>query len=155
MLPYKSGISIADQACSLRGSFFMRVLDKAGGVLETWRDNNMIVNGARVAMSMLVAEGADTGKIISRFGVGTNTEIATPADTALVDPYVNNILRHDFPEPGTARFFWELGYDEANDRNISEFGLFCADGTLFSRKARVPIYKAGDLYFSGEWSIIF
>lgn len=152
---YNSGISIADRIMSLRGVFSMRVLDKTGKIIDTWRDNNMIVNGARVAMSMLVSEGADTGKVITRFGVGTCQDTATPADTTLSDIYANAIIGHDYPEAGTVRFFWKLGYDEANDKNISEFGLFCADGSLFSRKVRSPIFKASDISFEGEWSIIF
>lgn len=150
-----SGIKIADSACPLKGLFFMRVLDGSGLVVAEYHDRNMIVNGARIAMSRLVSEGAESGKVITRFGVGVNTETATPADTALTDCYANDIIGHDFPEAGTVRFFWKLGYDEANDKNISEFGLFCADGSLFSRKVRSPIFKAADLAFEGEWSIIF
>lgn len=151
----KSDIAIADHIFSLKGIFSMRVLDKSGRIIASWCDNNMIVNGARIAMSMLVSEGADTGKVITRFGVGTCANTATPADTVLQDTYANDILNHDFPEAGTVRFFWKLGYDEANDKNISEFGLFCADGSLFSRKVRSPIFKASDISFEGEWSIIF
>lgn len=149
------GISISERAGALRGLFSMRVLDRDGKVVAAYSDNNMIVNLARVAMSMLVSEGMETNKIITRFGVGTGSQTATPADTELTDPYANDIIGHDFPEPGTVRFFWKLGYDEANDKNISEFGLFCADGSLFSRKVRSPIFKANDLAFEGEWSIIF
>lgn len=150
-----AGISIADKPQALRGVFTMRVLDKAGKIIAAFKDDNMIVNGARVAMSMLVSEGADTGKVITRFGVGVGTETATPADTELSQCYVNDILGHDYPASGTVRFFWKLGYDEYNEKNISEFGLFCADGSLFSRKVRSPIFKAGDISFEGEWSIIF
>lgn len=155
MFPFKSGISISDQILSLRGLFSMRVLDKSGKIIESWSDNNMIVNGARIAMSMLVSEGANSNKIITRFGVGTGQNTATPTDTSLTDIYVNSILGHDFPEAGTVRFFWKLGYDEANEKNISEFGLFCDDGSLFSRKVRSPLFKASDISFEGEWSIIF
>lgn len=150
-----SGIKIADSAGFLKGLFSMRVLNRRGIVVSEYKDNNMIVNGARIAMSRLVSEGVESGKVITRFGVGINTDTATPADTALVDCYANAIIGHDFPEAGTVRFLWKLGYDEANDKNISEFGLFCEDGSLFSRKVRSPIFKASDLAFEGEWSIIF
>lgn len=150
-----SGIQIADSAGCLKGKFLMRVLNRSGLIVSEYRDNNMIVNGARIAMSRLVSEGIESGKVITRFGVGTNTDTATPADTGLTDCYANAIITHDFPEAGTVRFFWKLGYDEANDKNISEFGLFCDDGSLFSRKVRSPIFKAADLAFEGEWSIIF
>lgn len=149
------GIKIADSACQLKGFFAMRVLNSRGLVVAEYRDDNMIVNGARIAMSRLVSEGFESGKVITRFGVGTGVDTATPADTSLTDCHMNDIIGHDFPEAGTVRFLWKLGYDEANDKNISEFGLFCSDGSLFSRKVRSPIFKASDLAFEGEWSIIF
>lgn len=145
---------IADKTIPLRGLFVLRVLDSKGNVVKSIKDENMIVNGARVAMSMLVGEGLDS-KVITHFGVGTNTAPATPADTDLKDIYKNEILGHVYPELGTVRFSWRLNYDEANDKDVSEFGLFCADGTLFSRKVRESIYKAADIAFEGEWSIIF
>lgn len=148
-------INVRDRAQALRGHFSMRVLDRAGKIIDRYEDPNMIVNLARIAMSILVSEGGDSGKIITTFGVGTNQETATPSDTSLTDIYTNQIWGHDFPEPGTVRFFWRLGYDEANEKNACEFGLFCADGSLFSRKVRSPIYKASDIAFEGEWSIIF
>lgn len=143
-----------DKVLTLRGVFSMRVLDKSGAVINTYEDHNMIVNSARVAMSMLVSEG-NNDKIITTFAVGTNNETATPTDTTLSQIYTNTLLGHSFPEDGTVRFDWKLGYDEANDMNITEFGLICADGSLFTRKVRSPIYKASDISFEGEWYIIF
>jgi hypothetical protein len=149
-----SQISVADRACGLRGNFVMRIIDKAGTVIGTYEDHNMIVNLARVALSRLVSEGIGD-KVITRFAVGTNNATATPTDTDLTDKYVNDIIGHAFPDDGTVTFSWRLGYDEANDMNISEFGLYCSDGSLFSRKVRSPIFKASDIAFEGEWSIIF
>lgn len=147
-------IRTSDAARPLRGDFTMRVLDKDGNVIETFEDHNMIVDLARVAMSRLVGEG-DVTKVIKRFGVGTNQLTATPADTELENPYVNDITGVDYPENGTVRFSWKLGYNEANEKNVTEFALFCDDGSMFSRKVRAPIYKASDIAFEGEWSIIF
>ena len=144
----------SDRTRPMRGNFVMRVLDKDGRIIDTYEDHNMIVNLARIAMAELVSEGSAM-KIITRFGVGIGNATATPTDISLTEPYVNDIVSHSFPEDGTVKFDWQLGYDEANERNITEFGLFCADGTLFSRKVRSAIYKASDIAFEGEWSIIF
>ena len=149
-----ASIISADKLHSLRGDFVMRVLDRDGKVIDTYEDHNMIVNLARVAMSQLVSEGTE-GKIITKFAVGTSNVTATPSDTGLTDPYVNEILSHDFPEDGSVKFNWRLDYDEANEKNVTEFGLLCADGSLFSRKVRSAIYKASDIAFEGEWTIIF
>ena len=150
-----NNIAIVDHPNAFRGYFFMRIIDRCGKVIGTYYDDNMIVNGARVAMSRLVSEGESSAKIITKFGVGLNSTPAAPTDASLTDGYVNNLVGHEFPENGTVRFLWSLGYNEANNMNISEFGLICADDTLFSRKVRSPIFKAPDLAFEGEWSIIF
>lgn len=151
-----SGFSLRDGSRpAMEGVFTMRVLDTSGTVLWTFSEKNMIVNNARTALSMLVSEGADTGKVITKFGVGIGNETATPADTGLTGAYINTITGHTFPEPGTVKFSWRLNYDEANGLNICEFGLFCEDDSLFSRKVREPIFKGSDLAFEGEWSIIF
>ena len=147
-------INAADTARPLRGRFTMRVRDKDGNILSTYEDHNMIVNSARVAMAMLVSENAPD-KMITKFAVGTNNATATPTDTEITNTYANDIVGHSFPEPGTVKFEWRLDYDEANEQNITEFGLLCNDGTLFSRKVRSAIYKASDISFEGEWSIIF
>ena len=149
-----SRITSSDRAHRVRGNFFMRVLDRDGNVIDTYEDHNMIVNLARIAMSQLVSEGTED-KIITKFAVGTNMATATPLDTDLTNIYRNNIISHSFPEDGSVKFEWRLDYDEANDMNITEFGLLCNDNTLFSRKVRSAIYKASDIAFEGEWTIIF
>ena len=149
-----SQIYTSDTNRPLRGIFKMRVLDKAGRVVGVYEDHNMIVNSARTAMTYLVSEGLQA-KVIKKFGVGTGTATATPSDSELTNPYVNNIINHSFPDFGVVKFLWRLGYDEANNMNVTEFGLYCADDTLFSRKVRSAIYKASDIAFEGEWSIIF
>lgn len=143
-----------DAARPMRGAFVMRILDRKGNVLEAYEDHNMIVNLARISMSMLVSEGT-AEKIVTKFAVGTNNATATPTDTELTEAYINDIVGHSFPEDGTVKFEWKLDYDEANGKNITEFGLLSADGTLFSRKVRAAIAKADDIAFEGEWSIIF
>lgn len=145
---------LTDGTKPLRGVFSMRVISRDGTVISEYRDDNMIVNLARTAMAKLISEGA-ANKVITKFGVGTGAEVATPADTNLTNLYTNSITGHEFPDAGVVKFLWRLGYDEANHMDICEFGLFCEDGSLFSRKVRESIYKAEDIAFEGEWSIIF
>lgn len=146
--------SIQDKTTPLRGVFSMRVIDRSGMVIREYRDHNMIVNSAREALAKLVSEG-DPSKCISRFAVGINDEPPTPTDTIITGMYRNAIVVHEFPEPGVVKFKWQLGYEEANGMNIVEYGLLCEDDSLFARKTREAIYKASDIAFDGEWSIIF
>lgn len=146
--------SIQDKTAPLRGVFSMRVIDRSGRVIREYSDHNMIVNSAREALARLVSEG-DPAKRITRFAVGISDETPTPTDTIITGMYRNAIAGHEFPEPGVVKFKWQLGYDEANGMNIVEYGLLCEDDSLFARKTREAIYKASDIAFDGEWSIIF
>jgi hypothetical protein len=123
--------------------------------VETYADHNLIVNGARSALTALIAEQG-SGKSITRIGFGLNNAIPTPADTGLVSAGVKDIGAAAFPTTGTVEFAWSLATGEANSKAISEFGLLFADGMLFARKNRnTPIHKEVDLALEGEWVIIF
>lgn len=146
--------SIQDKTAPLHGIFMMRVIDREGKVIREYSDHNMIVNTAREALAKLVSKG-DQSKRITRFAVGTSDETPTPTDTVITGMYRNEIIGHTFPEPGVVTFKWQLGYEEANGMNIVEYGLLCEDDSLFARKTREAIYKANDIAFDGEWTVIF
>lgn len=93
--------------------------------------------------------------MISRFGVGIGTAAATVNDTALVSQYLKSLDGYDVSVAGQVTFHWSLGFSEANGMTISEFGLFCADDTLFAHKVRGGIVKEEDLSFEGDWTIVF
>lgn len=150
-------IGSQDNVTPCRGEFTMRVVDKCGNTVSEYSDRNMIVNLSKVAMALLVSELSPEaqGKVITTFGVGTGEAQAAPDDTSLTNAYTNAVLSHDFPSPGRVRFTWSLDYGEANGRDISEFGLFCADGSMFAHKVRGAVHKDSDLAFEGTWTIIF
>lgn len=147
-------LAAVDSASPLRGVFRIVVKDRLGRVVLADEDRNMIVNGAQIALAELLGE-AKADKVVARFGVGVGSASATPADEGLTEAYLRPVDGHDYPEPGVVRFLWSLGYGEGNGKAVTEFGLFCADGSLFARKVRDAIAKADDLCFEGEWSIIF
>lgn len=153
-----STTSTIDKMNSLKGVFTMRVKDLAGNVVMEYEDHNMIVNAAKTAMAALISDpAAHEKKVITSFGVGTGMNAASATDTALTNPYIKGIVGYDYPE-GTfdrVRFHWTLEYSEANHKPITEFGLFCADGTLFAHKVRDVISKDDTLAFEGTWTIIF
>ena len=52
------------------------------------------------------------------------------------------------------RFNFEIGTNQANGVSIREFGLFFADGTLFSHRVRKSVIgKENDIKISGYWDI--
>lgn len=138
---------------SLRGALAIDV--RRGDVLiESWRDDNMIMTAARDALARLVA-GDGAGKVITKIGVGTNGGGPTPADVGLTGAFVKPLYGHQYPETGRVSFQWRLEQNEANGMAIKEFGLLTVDGTLFARKARPAIEKAADISIDGLWTIIF
>ena len=139
----------------VEGEFTIRVKDKDGNVVYTATEHNMIVNGAKTALATLIAN-ADSHKCVTKFGVGTGTTAAMLTDTQLLSQYTKGIDKYDLSVAGRVTFSWSLGAAEANGLDITEFGLFCEDGTLFSHKVRDgAIRKEDDLSFEGDWTILF
>nr|BDD46277.1 hypothetical protein 6 [Pseudomonadaceae bacterium] len=138
---------------TLRGSLIVNVR-RSGVLIDSWRDDNMIMMGARDALARLIA-GEGAGKVITRIGVGTSAAGPTPDDTALTAPYIKNLQGFEYPAPGRVQFNWRLETTEANGKVIREFGLIAVDDTLFARKTRAPIEKADDISLDGAWTIIF
>ena len=122
-------------------------------VIEQWRDENLIVNGARDMLAQLIA-GDGNGQAVTQIGFGVGESPASPDDTALTGAYVRNLTGHDYPAAGQVRFQFSLATSEANGLVIREFGLIAADGALFSRKVRGGIEKNDDISLDGTWTII-
>ncbi|MDR1709998.1 MAG: hypothetical protein LBS70_09810 [Candidatus Accumulibacter sp.] len=146
-------IVLRDKARPLAGRFCIEV--RRHGVLVDFIDEwNLIVDGAKNQLARLVG-GTGQNRHIDRIGFGIGTTAASPSDTALTSPYLKPVGSVDYPASGEARFNWSLSTTELNGVAITEFGLFCVDGTLFSRKSRAPIEKDADLTLAGSWTIIF
>jgi hypothetical protein len=139
---------------SLRGSFRMRVYRK-GALIERYEDHNLIVNGARNTMARLVS-GNVANRSINRIAFGTNGGIPTSDNTAITSPYIKPVGGFTYPAQGQVEIAWNLLTTEANGKAILEFGLLCADGTLFARKTRnKPLEKDADIAIEGQWILIF
>jgi len=131
--------------------------------LEAWRDGelvllvddwNLIVNNAKAQLANLIG-GNGVNRQITQIGFGTGVSAPSPDNTALAaGAFWKPVTAVAYPATGQA-FSWSLSTAEANGLAITEFGLRCADGALFSRKVRNPINKASDLSLTGTWTIIF
>jgi len=128
-----------------------------GMLVEEVSEENLIVNVGRAQMAKMLG-GDFTNRNVNRVSFGTNgTEPALP-DTAITNPHTKAIASIDYPGSGQVRFNWTLTTAEANGKAILEFGLLCADNTLFSRRVREsgkPIHKESDISLEGSWTIIF
>lgn len=126
----------------------------ADGV-ELWcttAHNHIVATGYAAAAEALAGiEGAR----IARVGVGTSGTEPTDADMQITDAVIVDIQSVEHPAPATVRFNFTFGYSDAVGMAIREFGLYTADGRLFSRKVREPIEKTQYMSLVGAWDIHF
>jgi hypothetical protein len=130
---------------------------KNGAPIETVRDENLILNGARDLMARLIA-GEVAGRSILKVGLGVSGTAPEVTDKTLTGSFEKNLDVYSFPAMGQVQFDWSLATGEANGKAILEFGLIAENGTLFSRRVREngkPINKESDISIIGQWIIIF
>ena len=124
-------------------------------LIEEFRDDNLIVNGARDQMARLIA-GNVANRSINRIALGTSGTAPDVADTAITNQFAKPVNGFSYPSMGQVQIDWELLVTENNGMAILEFGLLCADNTLYSRRIRNnPIHKESDISLEGQWTIIF
>jgi hypothetical protein len=140
----------------VRGELCLKVY-RRGRLVEVWRDENLVVDAGRNVMAKLV--GGQTGLGVNRVVFGTNGTDPAPGDTAatIQSPFTKAISGVSYPAAAQVRFDFVLLESEANGMAIREFGLLCADGTLFARRTRGGrvIEKDSDLSLEGQWTIYF
>ena len=159
-------VKIVDKTRKPRGVFKLRMYRHVNGkrrLIEVFEDKNLIVDLARITMAHLVAgevthevSGVVKGRHITTMGFGTDGTEPEEPDTMLTDAFTKALDGFEYPVDGRVQFNWSLGTGEANGKAIREFGLFCADGSLFARRVReMPINKEDDISLEGTWTIIF
>lgn len=138
----------------VRGIFELTV-KKGGQVIETYRDDNLIVNGARNQAARFFA-GDGANRAIAKIAFGTSGADPAVTDTVITNAYTKAVSGFEYPDMGQVQTNWILNTDEANGMAIMEFGLLSADGTLLCRKVRDnPIHKEADISIEGHWTWIF
>jgi hypothetical protein len=137
----------------IQGIFTTRVY-RSGVLIEEYRDNNLVVSGAKGEMAHAIA-GDTAAHKIAKIAFGTSGTDPQASDGIITNQYVKPLSGYSFPESDRVQFNWILETSENNGMAILEFGLLTANGTLFARKTRInPIYKAGDISIEGQWTII-
>jgi hypothetical protein len=142
----------------LRGILEYRVYRHRGEAKELvgeFKDENLIVNGARNQMARLIA-GNFTNRNIAKISFGTSGTAPSVDNTLITNAFTKSVSGFTYPAMGQVTAAWNLLTSEDNGQAIMEFGLVCADDTLFSRRVRNnPIYKESDISIEGQWTIIF
>ena len=141
---------------SLAGIFALKVFKIIDGkkiLVLDYKEKNKIVNlGKEKILKLMVNDG--TNNYINQIGFGDGTDAPNVTDTDLTNKYIKAIDSYSIDTSENKLIIsWNLSSSEAVGLKISEFGLFCAEGTLFSRKTRAGILKQSDTVFEGEWTI--
>ena len=128
---------------------------KNGELVEKMDEHNLIVDNAKTVMAHL-AGGDVASRSIAKVAFGTNGTAPAASDSSITDPYEKQVDAVEYPQSGQVTFHFSLGSSEANGKQIREFGLLCADGTLFARRIRSEaLAKEQDITIDGEWTIAF
>lgn len=135
------------------GTLYIRAYDQYGVELWQTTEKNLIVTTGYDAAAQALA-GTEGAKI-TQIAVGTNETAPTINDIQITDPVYLDVKSIEYPKPATARFNFSVGYNDAVGMTIREFGLFTADGRLFSRKVREPIEKTRFMSLVVAWEITF
>lgn len=144
-----------DTIGNLKGLFYLEIIcAKTGVILEKYQDNNLVVNGGRTAVVTLLGAGGTT-KNLTQLSVGTNGTAPAGTDTAITGAFTKALGTVSYPTISSVKYEFQLGAGDANGIGIREFGILCADDTLFARKTRELINKNSDIILNGTWTISF
>lgn len=123
-------------------------------LIEEYIDKNLIVTVGKEKICNLLANDG-VSNYINQIIFGTSGITPTINDTSITNPFPKSTTGFSYPTVKSVKFEWTLGLAENNGVTIKEYGLTCADGTLFSRKVRSGIDKEADVLLEGSWTIGF
>lgn len=143
------------ESLKFKGVFYLEIVcAHTGKILESYQDNNLVVNNGRETVTKLLGAGTTTKKL-SKIAFGTNGTAPAGSDSAITGAFTKSLGTVSYPTISSVKFDWTLGASEGNGINIVEFGILSSDDTLFARKVRALIIKNSDIILNGNWTISF
>lgn len=150
---------------ALQGSLVLKVF-RDERLYRIERMKNLIVLKGRHNLAKML--GGETGLHITQIGIGEGKGEPASANTELTSPLFFNVtesrigtglLTEDgdiFDDYRMAQFHFRIGRSAAVGKSIWEYGLFCANGDLFSRRVRNSEFvKDNTDLIEGYWEIQF
>lgn len=138
------------------GTFEMKVI-KNGKVVEIVKEKNLVVDAGKDALCDILTDSG-SGREVSHIAVGTDNTAPDAADTIIANEVTAAISGYTNNGDYSLRIDWTIDESTANSLPggiIYEYGLKCADGTLFARKTRAGIAKDATVRLEGRWTIQF
>ena len=141
-----------DSTKPCRGDFHLAVY-KDGKIIDRIDDHNLVVDAGRIRLAELAA--GKSGSCITKIGVGSGSTAEAADDTELEGQQLFPLTSATV-DGRDAGFDFLIDNSQANGLKIHEFGLFCADGTMFSHRVRTGlIEKEDDIQIKGYWILHF
>lgn len=141
-----------DSTKPCRGDFHLAVY-KDGKIISRINDHNLVVDAGRIRLAELAA--GKSSACITKIGVGSGSTAEAADDTELEGQQLFPLTSATV-DGRDARFDFLIDNSQANGLKIHEFGLFCADGTMFSHRVRTGlIEKEDDIQIKGYWILHF
>ena len=147
------------QKLSMKGFFELKAY-RDGKVIDSYKKNNLIVNGAYSQVANLIG-GDVEGRSITHIAFGTNGTPPEKSDQLITNQIIRPVTRFEIPNVfglvqnvvGLLHIFWEVPKEESLSIGIMEFGMLTGDGTLFSRiTRRSPLYMETNTSLEGRWT---
>lgn len=136
------------------GHFLMQVF-RAGELIETFSEKNLIVDGSKTIHAKLLG-GTVANNSITQVAFGTNGTTPAGGNTAITSPFTKAIDSVTYPAANQVAFNFSLASSEANGKALLEFGLLTAAGALYARKIRATaLNKDTDISLTVTWTITF
>jgi hypothetical protein len=132
------------------GGFLKLTAYSEGEKIWEREEHNLIVSTGYGNLFSLLS--GTTGKHISKVQIGTNSTAVSSADTAITNPVDLAITSYTASDSSLIIKF-ALNGSTGNGTTFNEFGLICADGSLFSRRVWAAIPKVAELSLEGVWTI--
>lgn len=138
----------------VKGCLELKIYRK-GELIEDYCEENLVVDGGRNIQARLL--GGEAGLNVTHISFGSNGTAPAPDDVDITDAFTKAVAAATYPTNTQVRFGFNLTEAEANGLSIREFGLICADETLYARRTRggKVIDKDSDLSIEGQWTIFF
>ena len=135
-----------------KGDFHLTIY-RGGREISRIDDHNLVVDAGRIRLAELAA--GKSPACITKIGVGSGSTAEAADDTELEGQQLFPLTSATV-DGRDARFDFLIDNSQANGLKIHEFGLFCADGTMFSHRVRTGlIEKEDDIQIKGYWILHF
>lgn len=140
---------MTDKIGFLKGVLSLKFYEKNVLIREEKANNLIVTSGINALLSGLKG---DANKNIYKVQMGTRGDAPVAGDTSITGAVDIDIVTKTVSGSKLIITF-SIGSGVGNGTTFAEFGLICADGTLFSRKAWPSFTKIADLTIQGTWEI--